>query len=66
MLWTALAEDEVQGDQEGGLHGEDGDAGGDGAAPPIRRHLHDGRILNRPPVVRDFLIVQMPDPRDVG
>jgi hypothetical protein len=26
-------EDEVQGDQEGALHG-DGDAGGDGAAPP--------------------------------
>jgi hypothetical protein len=30
-------------------YGEDGDAGGDGAAPAIRRHLHDGRILNRPP-----------------
>jgi hypothetical protein len=27
-------EDEVQGDQEGALHDEDGDAGGDGAAPP--------------------------------
>src|SRR5277367_2366660 len=47
-------------------YGEDGDAGGDGAAPAIRRHLHDGRILNRPPVVWDFLIVQMPDPRYVG
>jgi hypothetical protein len=45
-----LVEDEVQGDQEGALHGEDG----------------DGRILNRPPVVWDFLIVQMPDPRYVG
>src|SRR5580692_11774088 len=45
-----LVEDEVQGDQEGTLHGEDG----------------DGRILNRPPVVWDFLIVQMPDPRYVG
>ena len=31
-----------------------------------RRHPSDGRILNRPPVVRDFLIVQMPDPRYVG
>ena len=28
-----LMEDEVQGDQEGGLHREDGDAGGDGVAP---------------------------------
>ena len=61
-----LMEDEVQGDQEGALHSEYGDAGGDGAAPPIRRHLHDGRILNRPPVVWDFLIVQMPDARYVG
>jgi hypothetical protein len=61
-----LVEDEVQGDQEGALHGEDGDAGDDGEEPPIRRHLHDGRMLNRPPVVWDFLIVQMPDPRYVG
>src|SRR5580693_10486760 len=62
MRW----QDEVQGDQEGALHSEYGDAGGDGAAPPIRRHLHDGRILNRSPVVWDFLIVQMPDARYVG
>jgi hypothetical protein len=27
-------EDEVQGDQESGLHGEDGRADGDGVAPP--------------------------------
>jgi hypothetical protein len=34
MACARLMEDEVQGDQEGALHGEDGDAGGDGAAPP--------------------------------
>ena len=28
-----LMEDEVQGDQEGALHGEDGDAGDDGDEP---------------------------------
>jgi hypothetical protein len=31
MLLAALVEDEVQGDQEGALHGEDGDADGDGS-----------------------------------
>ena len=33
----------MQGDQEGGLHGGDGDAGGDGMAPPIRWHLRTRR-----------------------
>ena len=28
MACAHLIQDEVQGDQEGGLHGEDGDAGG--------------------------------------
>ena len=28
-----LVEDEVQGDQEGGLHGEDGGAGDNGVVP---------------------------------
>jgi hypothetical protein len=31
----ALTDDEVQGDQEGTLHGEDGDAGGDGDVVPL-------------------------------
>jgi hypothetical protein len=34
-----LMEDEVQGDQEDGLHGEDGEADGDGLAPRHARHF---------------------------
>jgi hypothetical protein len=37
MPRVALMEDEVQGDQESGLHGEDGHADGDGVAPPHAR-----------------------------
>ena len=52
----------MQGDQEGGLHGGDGDAGGDG----IWRRADPMGILNQAPVVRDFLIIQMSDARYVG
>jgi hypothetical protein len=41
MACAHLVEDEVQGDQEGALHDEDGDAGGDGAA----RHRSDGIFI---------------------
>jgi hypothetical protein len=37
----ALMKDEVQGDQEGGLHGEDGDASDDGEEP-----RHEGTRSN--------------------
>jgi hypothetical protein len=36
-------QDEVQGDQEGGLHGEDGDAGDDGDEPRHARAFSRAR-----------------------
>ena len=46
MPRVALAEDEVQGDQESGLQSEDGHADGDGVAPPHASKR--GKIVRAP------------------
>jgi hypothetical protein len=47
---TGLVDHEIKGDQEGRMHGEDGNAGNDGVAPPNARRFVSP---DRPPLRRD-------------
>jgi hypothetical protein len=47
-----LMEDEVQGDQEDGLHGEDGDADSDGLAPRHARRFAGAATWKPAKIVR--------------
>ena len=52
VVMRLLMEDEVQGDQEDGLHGEDGDAGSDGVAPRHARRFAGAATWKPAKIVR--------------